>query len=315
MAEYRSKILIIGSGPAGYTAGIYAARAGLKPILISGAETGGQLTLSEEVENFPAFVASSRGPDLMEIMRQQALKCGVQMISDTVAEVEFGRRPFECTTENHNLFCADAVIIATGASAKWLGIPSETKYRGFGVSVCATCDGFFYRNKDVAVIGGGNSAVEEALYLTNFARSVTLIHRRDSLRAEQGLQLRLKHNPQVNIKYNCVVEEILGTDTPPLQVEGLRLKNVKNDKSETIKIDGVFVAIGHEPNSRLFRHILKLNDEGYIVTAADSCATNIQGIFAAGDVQDPRYRQAVIAAGSGAMAAMEAGWYLSEAGL
>lgn len=311
MAEYKSKVLIIGSGPAGYTAGIYTARAGLQPILVSGSEVGGQLTLSEEVENFPGFVNSARGQDLMEIIKKQTLALGVKMVNDKIVEVDFSKRPFICSSENHNVFCAESVIIATGASARWLGIPSENKFRGFGVSVCATCDGFFYRGKDVAVIGGGNTAVEEALYLTNFARSVTLIHRRDELRAEQALQNKLKNNPQIIVKYDCVVEEILGSDTP-LNVEGIRLKNVKSDKIEILKVDGVFVAIGHRPNTEVFARQLELDDSGYIKTKPDSCATNIEGVFAAGDVQDPDYRQAVIAAGSGAMAAIEAGRFLSK---
>lgn len=311
MAEYKSKILIIGSGPAGYTAGIYAARAGLNPILVSGTEVGGQLTLSEEVENFPGFVSSSRGPELMEIIRKQALNLGVQMINDKIVEVDFSKRPFVCSSENHDVFCAESIIIATGASARWLGIESEEKFRGFGVSVCATCDGFFYRGKDVAVIGGGNTAVEEALYLTNFARSVTLVHRRDELRAEAALQNKLRNNPQINIKYNSVVEEILGTDMPR-NVEGIRLKDVKTDKTEVLKVDGVFVAIGHKPNTEIFARQLNLDDAGYIKTRPKSCATSIEGVFAAGDVQDPEYRQAVIAAGSGAMAAIEAGRFLSK---
>lgn len=311
MAEYKSKVLIIGSGPAGYTAGIYAARAGLNPILVSGTEVGGQLTLSEEVENFPGFVSSSSGQDLMEIIKKQTLALGVTMVNDKIVEVDFSKRPFVCSSENHDVFCAESIIIATGASARWLGIPSEDKFRGFGVSVCATCDGFFYRGKDVAVIGGGNTAVEEALYLTNFARSVTLIHRRGELRAEQALQNKLKNNPQINIKYDCVVEEILGNDTP-LGVTGVRLKNVKTDKLEILKVDGIFVAIGHKPNTEIFARQLKLDDSGYIKTKPDSCATNIDGVFAAGDVKDPEYRQAVIAAGSGAMAAIEAGRFLSK---
>lgn len=311
MAEYKSKILIIGSGPAGYTAGIYAARAGLNPILVSGTEVGGQLTLSEEVENFPGFVSSSRGPELMEIIRKQALNLGVRMINDKIVEVDFSKRPFVCSSENHDVFCAESIIIATGASARWLGIESEEKFRGFGVSVCATCDGFFYRGKDVAVIGGGNTAVEEALYLTNFARSVTLVHRRDELRAEAALQNKLKNNPQISIKYNSVVEEILGSDMPR-NVESIRLKDVKTDKTEVLKVDGVFVAIGHKPNTEIFARQLELDDSGYIKTHPKSCATNIEGVFAAGDVQDPEYRQAVIAAGSGAMAAIEAGRFLSK---
>lgn len=311
MAEYKSKVLIIGSGPAGYTAGIYAARAGLKPILVSGTEVGGQLTLSEEVENFPGFVSSARGADLMETIKKQTLDLGVTMVNDKIVEIDFSKLPFECSSENHDVFYADSIIIATGASARWLGLPSEEKFRGFGVSVCATCDGFFYRGKDVAVIGGGNTAAEEALYLTNFAQSVTLIHRRDTLRAEQALQDKLNNNPRINIKYDTVVEEILGTETPR-GVTGIRLKNVKTDKTEELAVSGVFVAIGHKPNTEVFNHLLELDSAGYIKTKPNSCATNIEGVFAAGDVKDPEYRQAVIAAGSGAMAAIEAGRFLSK---
>ena len=311
MAEYKSKVLIIGSGPAGYTAGIYTARAGLKPILVSGTEVGGQLTLSEEVENFPGFVSSVRGPDLMETIRKQTLDLGVKMINDKIVEVDFSKHPFECSSENHDVFYADSIIIATGASARWLGLPSEEKFRGFGVSVCATCDGFFYRGKDVAVIGGGSTAAEEALYLTNFAQSVTLIHRRDTLRAEQALQDKLMNNPRINIKYNSVVEEILGTETPR-GVTGVRIKNVKTDKTEELAVEGVFVAIGHKPNTEIFNNHLELDSSGYIKTKPNSCATNVEGVFAAGDVKDPEYRQAIIAAGSGAIAAIEAGRFLSK---
>ena len=311
MSEYSSKILIIGSGPAGYTAGIYAARSGLEPLLVSGLETGGQITLSENIENFPGFVHAISGFELMNNMRAQAENLGVKIINDRIVEVDFKHRPFVCSSENHDVFYADSIIIATGASAKWLNIPSEKLYRGFGISVCATCDGFFYRGKDVAVIGGGNSAAEEALYLTRFARSVTIIHRRDQLRAEQHLQNQLAVNPQIKIKYNCTVEEFIGQDNPP-QLKAIKLKNVRTDKTEVLNIDGVFIAIGHQPNTSIFQNQLELDKNGYIKTKPGTTQTNINGVFAAGDVQSPEFRQAVIAAGSGAMAAMEAGRWLNQ---
>lgn len=311
MAEYKNKLLIIGSGPAGYTAAIYAARAGIKPILISGQEVGGQLTLSNEIENYSGFFPSTSSSELMETMAQQALKFGTTFINDTIVEVDFHHHPFECVSANHNVFYSDAVIIATGSSAKWLDTPEEKKFRGHGLSVCATCDGFFYRNKDVAVIGGGNSAVEEAAYLTNFARSVTIIHRRDKLRADKALQDKLFGNSKINFKYNCVVEEILGEENP-LSITGLKLKNIRTDKNEIIPVDGAFVAIGHTPNTIIFRHQIELDNKGYIKTFANSCATSVKGVFAAGDVKDPFFRQAIIAAGSGAQAAIEAGRFLNN---
>ena len=288
MAEYKSKVLIIGSGPAGYTAGIYAARAGLKPVLVSGTQVGGQLTITTEVENFPGFPEPIQGGELMQRMRDQAQNVGVQMIDDTITEIDFEHRPFVCSSENANSFVGDSLIIATGASARWLGLPSEEKFRGFGVSACATCDGFFYRNRNVAVVGGGNSALEEELYLTNLAKNVTII-------------------------WNCVVEEILGTESP-LGVTGLRLKNVKTDNTTDVAVDGVFIAIGHHPNTDLVKGHLHLDKENYIVTKHNSCETSIKGVFAAGDVRDPQYRQAIIAAGSGCIAALEAEKYLNELG-
>ena len=311
MAEFKSKILIIGSGPAGYTAGIYAARSGLEPILVSGTEQGGQLVLSENVENFPGFPHGLSGTELMENMRWQAETFGVRLVNDKIVEVDFNHRPFECSSENHDVFYADSIIIATGASAKWLGLANEEKYRGFGISVCATCDGFFYRGKNVVVIGGGNSAVEEALYLTTFARSVTLIHRRDSLRADRHLQNKLFNNPQIRVMYDCTVEEFIGRDNPPA-IEGLKFKNVKSDKTEILPADGIFIAVGHKPNTEIFQNRLELDRHGYIKTMPDSTQTSIEGVFAAGDVQNPEFRQAVIAAGSGAMAAIEAGRWLSR---
>ena len=311
MAEFTSKILIIGSGPAGYTAGIYAVRSGLETILVSGSEIGGQLTLSENVENFPGFIHTVPGSELMDNMQKQVNALGVKLMNDKIVEVDLHKRPFECSSENHNVFYANSLIIATGASAKWLGLQSEEKYRGFGVSVCATCDGFFYRGKDVAVIGGGNSAVEEAIYLTNFARAVTLVHRRDSLRADKRLQEKLFNNPQISVKYDCTVEDFVGLDNPS-RLEGIRLKNVKTDKTEILKVDGVFVAIGHKPNTDIFKNQLDLDENGYIKTIPGTTQTNIEGVFAAGDVQSPEFRQAVIAAGSGAMAALEAVRFLSR---
>lgn len=309
MAEYKTKVLIIGSGPAGYTAGIYAARAGLKPVLVSGNQIGGQLTITTEIENFPGFPDPIGGIDLMQRMKQQAQNVGVTIIDDIISEVDFSKEPYHCNSAGNNLYCGDTVIIATGASARWLGLESEKKFLGFGVSGCATCDGFFYRNKDVAVVGGGNTAADEALYLTNFAKSVTLIHRRDSLRADKTMQQRIINNHKINVEWDSVVEEVIGTENP-LSVTGLILKNVKTDRTKEIKIDGLFIAIGHHPNTDIFKDVLELDKEGYIITKQNSCETNIPGIFAAGDVQDPNFRQAVVAAGTGCIAALEAERYL-----
>ncbi len=311
MAEYKTPVLIIGSGPAGYTAGIYAARAGLKPVLVSGPQIGGQLTITTDVENFPGFPLPIAGGELMQNMQEQARNVGVEIVDDKIIEVDFSRRPFECNSENHNLFCSDSIIIATGASARWLGLPSEEKFRGFGVSGCATCDGFFYRNRDVAVVGGGNTAVEEANYLTNFANSVTLIHRRDALRADKTMQERLLNNPKITVEWNSVVEEITGTDNP-LAVTGVKIKNVKNDKTKILKVEGLFIAIGHHPNTEIFQNQLELDSDGYIQTQPGSCQTSVPGVFAAGDVQNAKFRQAVVAAGSGCIAALEAEKFLSE---
>lgn len=311
MAEYRSKVLIIGSGPAGYTAGIYAARAGLKPILVSGLQPGGQLTITTEVENFPGFPEPIHGTDLMQRMRSQAENVGVTIIDDNIIEVDFSSRPFVCNSENYHVYTGETLIIATGASAKWLGLESEEKFRGYGISGCATCDGFFYRNRNVAVVGGGNTAAEEALYLSNFAKSVTLIHRRNSLRADQTMQKRILENPKINIEWDTVIEEILGTENPK-SVTGLRLKNVKNDSTFELAVDGLFIAVGHHPNTELFKKYLQLDNNGYIVTLPGSSKTNIEGVFAAGDVKDPQFRQAVIAAGSGCIAALEAEKFLNE---
>lgn len=310
MAEYTTRLLIIGSGPAGYTAGIYAARSGLKPILVAGPQIGGQLTITTEVENFPGFPTPVYGSELMSNMRQQAENVGVEMHEDIITEIDVSKRPFTLCSENGNCYVADSVIIATGASARWLGLESEAKFRGFGVSGCATCDGFFYRGKEVAVIGGGNTAVDEAVYLTNFAAKVTLIHRRDSLRADQALQDRLFANPKIEVIWDSVVTEFVGNNEP-LGLTALKLKNIKTDDVSELPVSGAFIAIGHHPNTDLFKGILELDNEGYIVTKPNSCATGVPGLFAAGDVKDPQFRQAVIAAGSGCIACLEAEKYLA----
>ncbi len=309
MAQYNTPVLIIGSGPAGYTAGIYAARAGLSPIIVSGDQIGGQLTITNLVENYPGFPDPILGAKLMENMRLQALNVGAKIIDDKIVEIDFGASPFECSSERHNLFSGETLIIATGASARWLGLPNEARYRGFGVSVCATCDGFFFKDKNVAVVGGGNTAAEEALFLSNFAASVTLIHRRDTLRADKALQEKLRQNHKINFEWDSVVEDISGTEAP-LAVTGINIKNVKTDRRKTLNVSGVFIAIGHKPNTDLFKGRLDMDDQGYLVTAADSTKTSLPGVFAAGDVQNKRFRQAIVAAGSGCMAAMEAEAYL-----
>lgn len=310
MEKHQSKILIIGSGPAGYTAGIYAARAGLEPIMVSGSQPGGQLTLTTNIENFPGFANSTDGNALMLAMREQALNLGVKIIEDTITEVNFAQNPFVCKSESKE-FQADSIIISTGASARWLGLESEEKFRGFGISSCATCDGFFYRNKEVVVIGGGNTAVEDALLLSKFAKHVTLIHRRDSLRADAASQKRLFANEKISIIWDSVVTEFLGTEQPR-SLTGIMLKNLKTDEVKEMKIDGVFVAVGNHPNTELFKGQLDLSDEGYIITAPDSTKTSIEGIFAAGDVRFGNYRQAIVAAGSGCIAALEAEKFLQE---
>lgn len=311
MAEFNTKVLIIGSGPAGYTAGIYAARAGLNPVLVAGPQIGGQLTITTDVENFPGFPQPVNGGELMLKMKEQAEKIGVRIVEDTITEIDLSKSPFYCSSENSHVFTGQTIIISTGASARWLGLKNEEKFRGFGVSACATCDGFFYRNRDVAVIGGGNSAVEEALYLTNFANTVTLVHRRDQLRADKTMQERLLNNKKIIVEWDSVVEDIIGSDNPR-GVTALKLKNVKTDTMKTINIDGVFIAIGHHPNTDLLKGQLDLDSEGYIITKPDSCQTSVPGIFAAGDVQNAKFRQAVVAAGSGCMAALEAERYLSR---
>lgn len=305
MAEYKTDLLIIGSGPAGYTAGIYAARAGVKSLIVSGKQKGGQLTLSSEVENYPGFIETMTGFELMEKMQKQAENKGVEMVDDEISEVDFYDHPFTCSSAGGNSFMSKAIIIATGSSVKWLGLPSEHKFIGHGVSSCAACDGFFYRGKEVAIVGGGNTAAEEALYLTNFVDKVYMIHRRHILRADNVLQQRVFDNRKIVLLWNNVVEEVLGTDEP-LAVTGIRIRNVKTDMVKQLDIAGMFVAIGHHPNTELFRSYLNLTANGYIATQKNGCSTNIRGVFAAGDVCDPYYRQAVIAAGSGAKAALEA---------
>lgn len=303
--EIRTKALIIGSGPAGYTAAIYTARANLKPILVQGIQPGGQMTITTDVENFPGFADVIQGPWLMEQMQKQAEHVGTRTIFDTILDIDFSRRPFRCVGDSGDIYLAETLIIATGAQARWLGLDSEKKFQGFGVSACATCDGFFFREKEVVIVGGGNTAVEEAIYLTNHATKVTMIHRRDHFRAEKIMQDRLFRNPKINVVWNSVVEEVLG-DTDPLGVTGVKVKNVQTGEVTTIPADGFFVAIGHSPATSLFKGKLDLDEEGYLLTKPDSTATNVPGVFAAGDVKDKVFRQAVTAAGMGCMAALEA---------
>jgi thioredoxin reductase (NADPH) len=314
MSARHTKVLIIGSGPAGYTAAIYAARAMLKPVLIAGMEQGGQLMITTDVENYPGFADPIQGPWLMDQMLKQASHVGAEIVSDLVTEVETNVRPFVVKTDSGQVWTADTLIIATGAKAKWLGIESEQHFQGFGVSACATCDGFFYRNKDVIVVGGGNSAVEEALYLAHIAKSVTVVHRRDSFRSEKILQERLFAKENVKILWNTEIAEITGAPAkPPMppSVSGVKLRDTKTGAISEFPIDGVFVAIGHAPAVELFKGKVKLKDNGYMWTAPDSTATDVEGIFAAGDVTDDIYRQAITAAGMGCMAALEAERYLT----
>ncbi|MEX2298109.1 MAG: thioredoxin-disulfide reductase [Dongiaceae bacterium] len=306
----RSRALIIGAGPAGYTAAIYAARANLQPVMIEGIQPGGQLTITTDVENYPGFADVIQGPWLMEQMRAQAAHVGTTLISDVVVEVDLTRRPFRAVCDSGDIYEADALIICTGAQARWLGLPSEERYRGFGVSACATCDGFFFRGKEVVVVGGGNTAVEEAIYLTNHATKVTLVHRRNELRAEKIMQERLFKHPKIAVIWDNVVEEILGGGEP-VTVTGVALRNVKTGEKSTVPADGVFVAIGHDPATALFKDQLEMDAEGYIATAPDSTQTSVRGVFAAGDVKDKIFRQAVTAAGMGCMAALEAEKFLA----
>jgi thioredoxin reductase (NADPH) len=314
MSPRHTEVLIIGSGPAGYTAAIYAARAMLKPVLIAGMEQGGQLMITTDVENYPGFGDPIQGPWLMEQMLKQASHVGAEIVNDLVTEVEMSRRPFMVRTDSGAIWTADTIIISTGAKAKWLGIESEQHFQGFGVSACATCDGFFYRNKDVIVVGGGNSAVEEALYLSNIAKSVTVVHRRDTFRSEKILRERLFQRPNVQVLWNSEIAEITGRPSkPPMppSVEGVKLRNTITGAVTEQAIDGVFVAIGHAPATELFQGKLKMKPGGYLWTAPDSTATDVPGVFAAGDVTDDTFRQAITAAGMGCMAALEAERYLA----
>jgi len=306
-----AKLVIIGSGAAGYTAAIYAARAMLEPLLITGMQPGGQLTITTDVENYPGFADVIQGPWLMDQMRAQAEHVGTQFAQDLIMEADLSARPFRLVGDSGTVYTADAVIIATGASAKWLGLPSEEAFQGFGVSACATCDGFFYRGKQVVMVGGGNTAVEEALFLTNFASKVTLVHRRDSLRAEKIMQDRLFNHPKIEVIWDSELDEILGTAEPVRGVTAVRLKHAKTGATQDIPADGVFIAIGHAPATELFAGQLETKSGGYLVTAPDSTATSIPGVFAAGDVTDDKYRQAVTAAGMGCMAALEAERFLA----
>jgi thioredoxin reductase (NADPH) len=308
-----AKVVIIGSGPAGYTAAIYAARAMLEPVLIQGIQPGGQLTITTDVENYPGFADVIQGPWLMEQMQKQAEHVGTRMVTDHVTKVELARRPFRLTCDSGDVYLAESLILATGAQARWLEIKSEQKFKGYGVSACATCDGFFYRGKEVAVIGGGNTAVEEALFLANFASKVTVVHRRDSFRAEKILQDRLGKNPKISVIWDSVLDEVHGSENP-LKVNAVSLKNVKTNVITKMALDGVFIAIGHSPASELVAGQVDMKASGYIKTAPFSTATSVAGVFAAGDVTDDVYRQAVTAAGQGCMAALEAGHFLAAHG-
>jgi len=310
MSTRHAKVVILGSGPAGYTAAIYAARAMLKPLLIQGIQPGGQLTITTDVENYPGFAEAIQGRWLMEQMQAQAAHVGTEIVMDHIAKVDLKRRPFTLVGDSGDTYTCDVLIICTGAQARWLGLPSEEAFKGHGVSACATCDGFFYKGKDVIVAGGGNSAVEEAIFLTNFARKVTVVHRRDSFRAEKIMQDRLFKNPKIEVVWDTTVDEILGSKDPKT-VTGIRLRNVKTGKLAERTVDGVFVAIGHAPATELFKGQLEMKPSGYIITKPDSTATSIPGVFAAGDVKDDVFRQAVTAAGMGCMAALEAERFMS----
>jgi len=306
-----SKVLILGSGPAGYTAAIYAARAMLKPILVHGAEPGGQMTTTTDVQNYPGYSDIIQGPWLMDQMKDQAKDVGTDMILDHIKKVDLSKKPFKAIGDSGQEYTADSIIISTGAQARWLNLKSEQEYRGFGVSGCATCDGFFFKDKEVAVIGGGNAAVEEAIFLTKFATKVKLIHRRDKLRAEKMLQKKLKENPKIEIIWDSVLEEVMGNKDPK-GVTGIKIKNIKTNKPSEIKLHGLFIAIGHDPATSLFKDQLDMDKEGYLITKPDSTVTNIPGVFAAGDVKDKIFRQAVTAAGMGCMSALEAEKFLSS---
>lgn len=313
MTKHKTKVLIIGSGPAGYTAAIYAARASLEPILATGIQPGGQLTITTEVENYPGFADPIQGPWLMEQMQKQAENVGTKIIYDHISKVDFSKRPFTAVSDGGEEFEADSIIISTGAQAKWLGLESEKKFQGFGVSGCATCDGFFFKGRDVMVVGGGNTAVEEALYLTNHAKKVYVVHRRDEFRAEKILQERLLKNDKVEIIWNHVLEEVIGVEKPAKSVTKAKLKHSQSGEEKEIDVDGIFIAIGHKPNSDLFKESgIDVDEEGYVKTKTGTASTNIEGVFAAGDIQDKTYRQAVTAAGTGCMAALEAEKFLSQ---
>ena len=313
MADSHSKVVILGSGPAGCTAAIYAARAMLEPVLVNGIQPGGQLTITTEVENYPGFADAIQGPWLMEQMQKQAAHVGTKLVADHVNSLDLKRRPFRLECDSGDVYIADAVILATGAQARWLDLPGEQKFRGHGVSACATCDGFFYRNKEVLVIGGGNTAVEEALFLTNFAAKVTLVHRRDHLRAERILQERLYQNPKISVLWNTALKDVIGDDNPR-KVRAALLHNLKTDEVTERPIDGIFVAIGHSPATELVAGQVEMKPSGYVKTAPHSTATSVPGLFAAGDVADEVYRQAVTAAGLGCMAALEAERFLAAHG-
>ena len=306
-----TKVLILGSGPAGYTAAIYAARAMLKPVLVHGSQPGGQLTTTTDVENYPGYSKVIQGPWLMEEMKGQAEAVGTEMIQDHINKVDLSVKPFKVAGNSGQIYTADSIIISTGAQARWLNLESEKNFRGFGVSACATCDGFFFKDKEVAVVGGGNAAVEEAMFLTKFASKVKLIHRRNELRAEKMLQQKLKSNKKIEIIWDSVVDEVIGTNDPK-SVKGIKIKSTKNNTTKELKVDGLFIAIGHDPATSLFKDQLKMDKEGYLITKPDSTETNIPGVFAAGDVKDKIYRQAVTAAGMGCMSALEAEKYLSH---
>ena len=306
-----TKVLILGSGPAGYTAAIYAARAMLNPILIHGSQPGGQLTTTTDVENYPGYSKVIQGPWLMEEMKGQAKAVGTEMIQDHINKVDLSKKPFKVFGDSGQVYTTDSIIISTGAQARWLNLKSEQNFRGFGVSACATCDGFFFKDKEVAVVGGGNAAVEEAMFLTKFASKVKLIHRRNELRAEKMLQEKLKSNKKIEIIWDSVVEEVVGTNEPK-SVKGIKIKSTKNNSIKELKVDGLFIAIGHDPATSLFKNQLKMDKEGYLITKPDSTETNVPGVFAAGDVKDKIFRQAVTAAGMGCMSALEAEKYLSH---
>ena len=312
MPNNHRKVIIIGSGPAGLTAAIYASRANLNPLMFEGIQPGGQLTITTEVENYPGFEHGIQGPELMDVMRKQAQRFGAESQFKIVTKVDFSKRPFKMWVDDE-LYTADSVIVSTGASAKWLGIPSEKNFSGYGVSACATCDGFFFRNQEVYVVGGGDTAMEEASFLTKFASKLTLVHRREEFRASKVMQDRVLNNPKVSVEWNSVVEEVIGVvDNNKKKVTGLKLKNTKTGEVKEVKADGLFLAIGHTPNTEIFQGILDMHENGYLKVQAGSTKTNIEGVFAAGDVADHYYRQAVTAAGSGCMAAIDAERWLEE---